>query len=54
MREAFMSIHKTFGISLEGMTRVAEERSLGILAHVDAGKTSLTGGFFSKPVSSGT
>ena len=42
MREAFMSTRKTFGISLEGMTRVAEAFSLGILAHVDAGKTSLT------------
>ena len=38
-----MSIEKGFTTYSEGMTRARDERStLGILAHVDAGKTTLT------------
>ena len=42
MRNAFISIQKSPGIQLEEMTRVAERANLGIVAHVDAGKTTLT------------
>ena len=37
-----MSIQKASVTYLEGMTRVAEALNLGIVAHVDAGKTTLT------------
>ena len=42
MREAFMSIEKGLLTCSEGMTLGAYTLNLGILAHVDAGKTSLT------------
>ena len=42
MRQAFMSIEKGFSTYSEGMTLAARTLNLGILAHVDAGKTTLT------------
>ena len=42
MRRAFMSIEKGFTTYSEGMTLARRTLNLGILAHVDAGKTTLT------------
>ena len=42
MRRAFMSIQKGFATYSEGMTLARRTLNLGILAHVDAGKTTLT------------
>ena len=42
MREAFTSIEMAFGDRFEGCGVSRKTLSLGILAHVDAGKTTLT------------
>ena len=42
MSQAFMSIEMGFTTYSEGMTLCAKSSTLGILAHVDAGKTTLT------------
>ena len=42
MRQAFISIEKGLFTYSEGMTLAARTLNLGILAHVDAGKTTLT------------
>ena len=42
MRAAFTSIEEAFVTYLEVVTRASQNAQLGILAHVDAGKTTLT------------
>jgi hypothetical protein len=42
MRTAFMSIERASVTYLEGMTLASQNAELGIVAHVDAGKTTLT------------